>query len=157
MCSPKGIWSKGSAASRAVGLKQLEKSPLSCCWCFLQMQFKKMWQKFKKIRDKKIWKWKSENILIGYFSLLFIWFNKNTWITDKMRVSFCQNRLHSFRENKCNKSKHPFLLIWNPYILNWSKDTSQHKKKSFIFMFKVDNKKIWGLKGMNYKIYNYLK
>nr|GMD09666.1 hypothetical protein Iba_chr06dCG10330 [Ipomoea batatas] len=35
-----------------------------------------------------------------------------------MRISFCQDELHSLRVDKRNKTKHPLLLIWNPNIMH---------------------------------------
>lgn len=58
-------------------------------------------------------------ILIQDFSLLLVGLDKHAGITYKMRISFGQYEPHSFWVDKCNKTKHSFLLVWNPYILNW--------------------------------------
>ena len=61
------------------------------------------------------------SLLVRDFSLLLVGLNKHARITYEMRVAFGQNDLHSLREHKRNKPKHPLLLVWNPHILNWSK------------------------------------
>ena len=58
-------------------------------------------------------------VLVWNFAFFLIRLNENPSITNKMRVSFGQNELHSLWINKGHKPKHTLLLVWNPHVLNW--------------------------------------
>lgn len=67
-------------------------------------------------------------VLFSDFSFLLVRLDEHTRITHEVRIPFCQDELNSVRINECNKAKHPFLLKWNPNILNRSKHTSNEKQ-----------------------------
>uniref|UniRef100_A0A7C8ZQA8 Uncharacterized protein n=1 Tax=Opuntia streptacantha TaxID=393608 RepID=A0A7C8ZQA8_OPUST len=55
---------------------------------------------------------------LQFFSVRFY---KHTRATNKMWVPFGQNSLDSVGTCKSYKTKHPFLLAWNPHIFNCPK------------------------------------
>ena len=57
-------------------------------------------------------------VLVGDFSLLPVGLDEHSRITDKVRVPFGQDELHSLRVHEGHKPKHPLLLVWDPHILN---------------------------------------
>lgn len=85
------------------------------------------------------------NILFKDSAFLLVGFNKHTWVADEMRVSSGQYDSHSFRVHKSHKPKHPFLLVWNPYILHRSK-IATNKKQSLIRRYQT---KLWWMQSHN--------
>lgn len=60
----------------------------------------------------------TDNLPINKLRFFPVRFHKNSSTTNKMRISFCQNHLHSIGTFKRYKTEHSFLLAGDPYILN---------------------------------------
>lgn len=63
--------------------------------------------------------------LVWDFALLLVRLDKNSGITNKVRVPLGQDELHCLWVDEGDKTKHTLLLVWNPHVLHRPIDASQ--------------------------------